>query len=115
MDMNDITIGELRQLQSLFNNPQTTTKQFPIQIGKTYLFRGVTYFWTGRVTGIVGAFAVLECATWIASTGRFADFMKEGGQPQEAEPVADDQAVFVNMDACNDIVEWRGDLPRKQT
>jgi hypothetical protein len=81
-------------------------------IGKAFLIRTVTNYWTGRVVGRVGGLLQLDDAAWIADTGRFADALKTG-ELSEVEPTPDGFAL-VSIGAIIDIVTWSGDLPRKQ-
>lgn len=77
-----------------------------------YFFRTVTYFMVGKVKKIVGRFAYLEEASFIADTGRFSDFIKDGlQQATEVEPVGQQ---FVNLDTVVDFFPWIHELPKKQ-
>jgi len=109
MNIDDLTIGEAREISSLVGQQKTGAGAYPVEIGKNYLFQGVTHYWTGCVARITGSYAVLADAAWIASTGRFAECIATG-KVDECEPVGN---VYVNMDACNDIIPWLHALPRE--
>lgn len=70
MKLDDLTIGETRQLASIFssNYPDVTG---PWEIGKNYLIRTVTMIDTGKLVAVFPTELVLESASWIADTGRF--------------------------------------------
>ena len=73
MKIDDLTIGEARQLASMFANqpaiPVDVTS--PWEIGKNYLIRTVTMIDTGKLVAVGPQELVLESAAWIADTGRF--------------------------------------------
>ena len=83
----------------------------PFELGKAYLIRTVTYFWTGRVVRVYPQFMVLEDAAWIADTGRYSDASTEEAL-EEVEPR--EGPVIVSLGAIVDAVEWTSDLPRLQ-
>jgi hypothetical protein len=80
-------------------------------VGNKYYFRTVTYHLTGEVKKIVGRFAYLKDAAWIADSGRFMNAIKEGTL-SEVEPVGD---AFVNIDTVTDFFPWKHALPTKQS
>lgn len=83
----------------------------PFEVGKAYLIRTVTLYYTGRVVNIVGKFVQLEEAAWIADTGRWAEASAEGDF-NEVEPFASNP--WFNMDAVIDFHEISYKLPNKQ-
>lgn len=74
MKIDELTIGEARQLASMFN--QTTNPSVdvvgPWEIGKNYLIRTVTMIDTGKLVAVGPTELVLESAAWVADTGRFS-------------------------------------------
>jgi hypothetical protein len=109
MNIDTLTIGELKELTSLL---KTDTKQeLPFVVGGKYFIRTVTYFATGKVKRIVGKFLVLEDAAWIADTGRFSDAMSKGIM-DEVEPV--ECEMFLNTDSITDAFVWDKKLPKEQ-
>lgn len=83
----------------------------PFEVGKSYLIRTVTLYYTGRVVNITGKFIELEEAAWIADTGRWADASKSGDF-NEVEPFANNP--WVNTDSIVDFQEITYKLPTKQ-
>jgi hypothetical protein len=80
-------------------------------IGKKYFFRTVTYHLVGRVRKrVTSKFLLLEDASWIADSGRFMNFIKEG-KVNEVEPVG---MVYVNLDTVTDFFPWKHTLPKVQ-
>lgn len=79
-------------------------------VGGKYYFRTVTYHLTGEVKKIVGRFAYLKNAAWIADSGRFMNAIKDGTL-SEVEPVGD---AFVNLDSVTDFFPWKHKLPNEQ-
>ena len=79
-------------------------------VGGKYYFRTVTYHTVGLVNKIVGRFAFLKDASWIADSGRFMNAIKDGTL-DEVEPVGD---AFVNIDTVVDFFPWKHKLPTEQ-
>ncbi|MFA6358809.1 MAG: hypothetical protein WCY09_09165 [Candidatus Omnitrophota bacterium] len=81
-------------------------------VGNKFLFRTVTYHYLGEVKKVVGRFVYLKNASWVADTGRFMDFLKNGLQTNtEIEPMGE---TFVNMDTVVDFSPWKHKLPTDQ-
>ena len=79
-------------------------------IGGKFYFRTVTFHLTGEVKKIVGRFAYLKTAAWIADSGRFMETIKNGIL-NEVEPVGD---AFINLDTVVDFFPWKHKLPTEQ-
>lgn len=79
-------------------------------VGSKYFFRTVTYHLVGEVKKIVGRFAYLKNASWVADSGRFMDCIKDG-KYNEVEPVGD---AFINLDSVTDFFPWKHPLPKDQ-
>ena len=73
MKIDELTIGEARQLASMFS-PSNISADVPgpWEIGKNYLIRTVTMIDTGRLVAVGRQELVLESAAWVADTGRFS-------------------------------------------
>ena len=81
------------------------------EVGKNYLIRSVTMYYTGRLARITETDLLLEDAAWIADTGRFATALKTGVL-NEVEPFAD--PVIVPRGCIVDATLWSHPLPREQ-
>lgn len=101
-------ISENKSQELEFNLAQ---QPIPLKIGKSYLIRTVTLYYTGRIKQIIGKFVQLEEAAWIADTGRWAEASAEGNF-SEVEPFATDP--WFNSDAVIDFHEIKYELPTKQ-
>lgn len=99
MNIEDMTIGELQKISSLFGK---TTDDSAWEIGKVYLIRTVTMIDTGRLIAVTPNELVLEDAAWIADTGRFSDALKSANF-NEVEPFPDGR-VIVGRSAIIDAV-----------
>lgn len=79
-------------LSALAGEPKSYTHEkpqaeaSPWQIGKTYVIRTVTMIQLGRLVAVYPQELVLEDASWIADTGRFANFLKDPELRFESEP-----------------------------
>lgn len=110
MDINDLTLGQIKELVSMTGG-SSCAKKVPFEKDKKYLIRTVTHIDVGRVVDVVGDFVVLDQASWIADTGRYHDCLAKGVF-SEVEPYP--AQVFVNMSAVIDGAPWEHDLPREQ-
>ena len=108
MDIEDLTIKQAKELANIFGSEQ---KKFPVDIGKSYLFRTVTHIEVGRVVSICGDFVTLETASWIADTGRYHDCLKNGVF-NEVEPYP--HTTSINMASMINFAPWDHDLPTDQ-
>jgi hypothetical protein len=79
-------------------------------IGHAWFFRSVTYHLVGRVEARVGSFLRLSGASWVASSGRFMQAIKEGTL-DEVEPVG---TAYLNLDTVTDFFPWTHALPEEQ-
>jgi len=79
-------------------------------VGKCFFFRTITYHCVGRVIKRFGSFLHLEDASFIADSGRFMQFIKDG-KLNEVEPVGTE---FVNLNSVVDFFHWKHDLPKEQ-
>lgn len=101
MDIDKMTIGEVKQLASLFCTKETGDNSHWV-IGKAYLIRTVTMIQTGRLVKVTDKELVLEDAAWIADTGRFSDALVSLNF-NEVEPFPDG-LVIVGRGAIIDAV-----------
>jgi hypothetical protein len=102
MNINELTLGQVKELQSLFNQ-KVLCNDSAWEIGKIYLIRTVTMIDTGRLVGVTEHELILEEAAWIADTGRFSDAVKKA-QFNEVEPFPDGR-VIVGRGAIIDAVQ----------
>ena len=107
MDIDKMTIGDARNVASMFGGTSAHAEPCPFEVGKSYLIRTVTFFWVGRVARVVGAFLVLDDASWVADTGRYHKATSVGAL-KEVEPIG---RAYVGMGSIVDARDWTGDLP----
>jgi hypothetical protein len=84
MKLDELTIGEARELVRLFGGGGGGTSH-SLKVGEKYLVQTVTLYFTGRLTAVTDSDLVLEEAAWIADTGRFSTALKTGAL-NEIEP-----------------------------
>jgi hypothetical protein len=101
MKIEELTIGEAREIAALFN--QQKQDSHPFKVGKTYLIRTVTMIDTGTIKAVYPTEIVLTEASWIADTGRFADAIRKA-EFAEVEPFPDGE-VIIGRSAIIDAVE----------
>ena len=110
MKLDDLTIGEAKELVRLFGGAQPTSH--PYDVGKNYLVRTVTMILTGRLVEVGPQELVLEDAAWIADTERWADMLVKG-VAREIEPYPEGR-VIVGRGAVIDACVWGHALLRVQ-
>lgn len=109
MNINEMTIGQAKDLASLFGAPTPSAGNTFFEVGKDYLIRTVTMHNIGRVKAINANEVLLESASWIADSGRFNKALKTG-ELSEVEPFEDD--VIVNRGSIIDATSWKHGLPK---
>jgi len=83
------------------------TKSTPFCVGKKYFVRTATMAQLGLLKAVVGDFLVLEKASWIADTGRFHEFLRDGTCSEyEGFP----NNCIVPTGSIIDATEWSHDL-----
>lgn len=111
MKLDELTIGEARQLAAMFGG-QVSSVGHPYRIGGKYFIRTVTHHLTGRLVEVGEHELVIEDAAWIADDGRFMDAVSSG-KFNEVEP-APAGRVIVGRGSLIDAYEVTFELPRSQ-
>ena len=107
-DLNNMTMNELKAELELLEKQKenvTTTKVGVWEVGKHYVIRTVTMIDVGKLIAVTDDELVLENASWIADTGRWNEFLKNGTY-SESEPFPDGK-VIVGRHAIIDAVIWK--------
>lgn len=104
MNINDLTIGQAKELASLFSSSSNTMNDNSAwDIGSTYLIRTVTMIDTGVLVAVTDHELVIEDAAWIADTGRFSEAVTKATF-SEVEPFPDGR-VIIGRGAVIDAVK----------
>jgi len=113
MKLEDITIGQAREIAALFGASSIQTNStHPYAVGSNYLIRTVTMTYTGKLVEVGDKELVLLNAAWIPDSGRWADAVKTGSF-NEVEPYPDGERVIVGRGAILDAVKV-DTIPRSQ-
>jgi len=108
IEVSDETYGKIKDQLGAEDNE---INSYEDMIGKKYFFRTVTYHLVGKVVKQVGDFLELKDASWVPSSGRFMNAIKNG-EVEEVEPVG---IAFVNIrNATTDFFPWNHSLPTQQ-
>lgn len=110
MDLNSMTLGQLKQVQALFGNVVGGIPDHAYPVGEPVFVRGVTMHYTGRLARVTAGELVLTDCAWIADSGRFSAALATGVLA-EVEPYPDGEVV-VSRGAVADIARWSHPLPR---
>jgi hypothetical protein len=103
-------IKEVLEIVELMKAKKTQPKH-PLTVGKSYFIRTVTHYYTGVLKEVCGQWLILGDAAWIADTGRFHEFLKEG-KCNEYEGFIED--VCIPIGGVVDISIWQHKLFRGQ-
>lgn len=90
---------------------KVTEKDHSFEIGKPYLIRTVTLYFTGCIKAVTKTDIVLSSAAWIPDTGRFYQCIKDS-TINECEPFVHD--CIINRGGIIDATLWSGKLPGDQ-
>jgi hypothetical protein len=111
MTIENLTLKEIRELQSMFN--QSNEKPHPFKVGQAYFIRTVTMIIVGKLEKVFDNELLLSDASWIADTGRFSDCLKKGESViNEIEPFHDE--VIIGRNSIIDATIWSHNLPKNQ-
>ena len=104
INIEELTIGQVRELQGMFGNSQPTANQNPFNIGANYFIRTVTHHHTGKLVQVTNTELVLENAAWIADDGRLTDALVSGNF-NEVEMFPKNSRVIIGRGSLIDAVE----------
>ena len=79
-------------------------------VGQKLFIRTVTYHLVGKVEAVNGTLIELSGASWVASSGRFMQAIRDGVLG-EVEPAG---RAWVNAASITDCFPWKHALPRDQ-
>lgn len=113
MNIDDLSVGQAKQLVALFSAPQASASPFDALIGKNVMIRTVTMILVGRLVAVYSRELAITDASWIADTKRWQQFIATGAV-NECEPYPDNQMVIIGRGALIDATEWLAPLPRRQ-
>jgi len=82
----NLSIPDLCELLLEMNQSGECKSGHPFAVGQNYLIRTVTMTVCGCLSAVYPNELVLECASWIADTGRFADALRDVEKLSEIEP-----------------------------
>jgi len=103
MKIDDLTVGEIKQIVAMFGNSPVAKTETAFEIGKIYCVRTVTMIDTGRLIAVTEQELVLEEAAWIADTGRFADAIAKA-EFGEVEPFPGDRPLIIGRGSIIDAI-----------
>lgn len=115
MDINELTVGQLKELSSLLGNKRESSESHPFEIGKHYFIRTVTMSHVGKLEKVFDDTLVLSGASWVADSGRLSDAMRSGLEAvssSELEPFVNN--IIIGRGALIDATVYNFPLPTKQ-
>jgi hypothetical protein len=115
MDINELTLGQAKELVNLFGGKAESNKSHPFEIGKSYFIRTVTMAHVGKLEAVYDDVFVFSNASWVADCGRLSDAMTSGFEAlsaSELEPFVNN--IFVGRGALIDMTVYNFPLPTKQ-
>jgi hypothetical protein len=113
MNTNDLTVGQAKELLSMFGSNKETTTPYDYLLNKNTIVRTVTMIYTGKLISIHPQELVMVDVSWIPETERYMQFVSEGAV-KECEPYPNNMVVVIGRGAILDVVELCKPLPRSQ-
>lgn len=110
MNLDDLTLGQIKQIQTMCSSQETA---HPYKIGQNYLIRTVTMIYTGKLIAVYKDELVLEDVAWIADTGRWHQACVDGIL-KEVEPYKEGDQVIIGRGSILDVSPWHKELPKVQ-
>jgi hypothetical protein len=116
----EMNIGEIKnakkELEEINNSLRELgvleiSQAHPFEIGENYFIRTVTMALMGKLIWVGNQELKLSEASWIADTGRFADFLN-GKKINEVEPFPNE--IIVGRGSIIDACIWKHKLLREQ-
>lgn len=110
MNINQLTIGNIKEISKLLNVDNASMSRYKFQKGQKVCIRSVTMTYTGVIEEDFYDFVVLSSVAWIADSGRWSDFLKDPSLVEEAEKYPEGSKVTISkgtiVEVCgiNDIV-----------
>lgn len=111
MEIDSLTIKEIKHIQSLLKGPNENKGRW--KVGQNYFIRTVTYHIVGTLIEVTPKELWFKDASWVADDGRFMQAIRDG-KLNEVEPFPDHAEVPVGRGALIDGVLWIHPLPREQ-
>ena len=84
--INDMTIGDIKEILNFFKPVPVKNDDGPWEIDKNYFIRTVTMSLTGTLVSVGDKELVLKDAAWIADSGRFHKALQDITECSEVEP-----------------------------
>jgi hypothetical protein len=109
--MNIDQIKQGMEIAKLLTGDDSCVTTFPEPVGQNIFVRTVTMYYLGCVDKVCGQWLTLKDASWVADTGRFGDFLKEG-KGHEIEPFQ--KNVHIPLGSIIDVTKFDHALPREQ-
>ena len=113
-DLNKLSFVELKKevIELEKKKEKASVKNIGVwQLGKNYVIRTVTMIQVGKLVNVTNDELVMEDAAWVADTGRWMNFLKDGN-PKEVEPFID--PIIVGRQSIIDATLWKHPLLTKQ-
>jgi len=101
-----LTMDELKELLAAKSGSGLSHS---FEVGKSYLIRTVTMYYTGFLAAVTDSDLVLKDAAWIPDTGRFSEALAKGTL-NEVEPFR--SSVIIPRGGIIDATIWEHALPR---
>ncbi len=108
MNIDEITVGQAKELAKMFAQSTSGTEDFPFSIGSVVLIRTVTMIQIGTIVAVSPNFILLDNGGWVADTGRFGECLANGTVNEfERAPAK----FAVSRGAIVDVFPWPHVVP----
>ncbi len=109
MDLNDLTIGQAKELSQMFGGQNSSCSKPLVNKGDKIFTRTLTFHYIGEVVEDNQDHIVLNNCSWVADSGQFTSSIKDGSL-SEVEIIGNGVKILkANMTDC---IPWVHELPK---
>ena len=115
MNINELTVGQIKELNSLIGVPTDQKKKHNFEVGKSYFIRTITHHYLCKIVEICDLCIVGTSCVWVADDGRYHKFLQgEWSNDSEREPYPADKKVQIFLGTFIDAMEWEHPIPESE-
>ncbi len=111
MNLDNLTLGEIKEISSLLGKQNTSCTKPLTKIGDKVFIRTLTYHYIGEVVEETAEAIILDKTVWVADSGRFTEAIAEGSL-NEFEIIGLITPIIKNN--MVDIIPWNHDIPTQR-
>ena len=111
MNLDSLTLGEIKEISALLGNQNTSCTKPLTKIGDKVFIRTLTYHYIGEVIEETAEAVIIDKAVWVADSGQFTKAIQEGIL-SEIEIIGT-RTVLLKSNMV-DIIKWNHEIPTER-